>query len=322
MSFRTIMPILPTPFEINHTHKIFCIGSCFAEHMFQKFQQSQFKVTPSPFGIVFNSLSIARQLSAILDQDLILEEDLVYFDHLYHSMLHHGSSSNYDPKDMLHDLNQDLVQANAALIESDFVLITLGTSFYYRLKDSGKIVSNCHRLPQELFTKEQASVEDMVLSFSQMMNRLWNLDPHKKLIFTVSPVRYLRDGFIQNARSKAALLLCCEILEKNFENVFYFPSYELLMDDLRDYRFTQEDMVHPTSQTIDYIWNYFEQVFFNDRTRLINLKIERLNKKLNHRPLFSEHPSHTSLKEMARDELAQLKQNYPEVNFKFKNFEL
>jgi hypothetical protein len=155
-----------------------------------------------------------------------------------------------------------------------------------------------------------------------MMNRLWNLDPHKKLIFTVSPVRYLRDGFIQNARSKAALLLCCEILEKNFENVFYFPSYELLMDDLRDYRFTQEDMVHPTSQTIDYIWNYFEQVFFNDRTRLINLKIERLNKKLNHRPLFSEHPSHTSLKEMARDELAQLKQNYPEVNFKFNNLEL
>jgi hypothetical protein len=112
------MPILPTPFEINHTHKIFCIGSCFAEHMFQKFQQSQFKVTPSPFGIVFNSLSIARQLSAILDQDLILEEDLVYFDHLYHSMLHHGSSSNYDPKDMLHYLNQDLLQANAALIES------------------------------------------------------------------------------------------------------------------------------------------------------------------------------------------------------------
>lgn len=321
MSFRTTIPILPTPFEINHTHKIFCIGSCFAEHIFHKFQKSQFKVTSSPYGIVFNSLSIARQLSTILDKELILEEDLIYFDHLYHSMLHHSSASNHDPKVMVHDLNQHLVQSNAALIDSDIVLITLGTSFYYRLKDSGKIVSNCHRLPQELFTKELASVEDMVLSFSQMMNRLWKLDPNKKLILTVSPVRYLRDGFIQNARSKAALLLCCEALEKKFENVFYFPSYELLMDDLRDYRFTQEDMVHPTSQTIDYIWNYFEQVFFNDRTRLINLKIERLDKKLNHRPLFSEHPSHTSLKEMTRNELAQLKQDYPEVNFKFNNLE-
>lgn len=322
MSFRTIMPILPTPFEINHAHKIFCIGSCFAEHMFHKFQKSQFQVTSSPFGIVFNSLSIARQLTAILDQELILEEDLVYFDHLYHSMLHHSTSSNHDPKIMLHELNKHLVQSNAALIESDFVLITLGTSFYYRLKDSGKIVSNCHRLPQELFTKEQASTDEMVDGFYQLITRLLELDNNKKIILTVSPVRYLRDGFIQNARSKAALLLCCEALEKRLDNVFYFPSYELLMDDLRDYRFTQEDMVHPTSQTIDYIWNYFEQMFFNDRTRLINLKIERLNKKLYHRPLFSEHPSHKSLKEMARDELAQLKQDYPEVNFKFNNLEL
>lgn len=322
MSFRTIMPILPTPFEINHAHKIFCIGSCFAEHMFHKFQKSQFQVTSSPFGIVFNSLSIARQLTAILDQELILEEDLVYFDHLYHSMLHHSTSSNHDPKIMLHDLNKHLVQSNAALIESDFVLITLGTSFYYRLKDSGKIVSNCHRLPQELFTKEQASTDEMVDGFYQLITRLLELDNNKKIIITVSPVRYLRDGFIQNARSKASLLLCCEALEKRLDNVFYFPSFELLMDDLRDYRFTQEDMVHPTSQTIDYIWNYFEQMFFNDRTRLINLKIERLNKKLYHRPLFSEHPSHTSLKEMARDELAQLKQDYPEVNFKFNNLEL
>ncbi|HRI33692.1 MAG TPA: GSCFA domain-containing protein [Saprospiraceae bacterium] len=316
------MPILPTPFEINHAHKIFCIGSCFAEHMFHKFQKSQFQVTSSPFGIVFNSLSIARQLTAILDQELILEEDLVYFDHLYHSMLHHSTSSNHDPKIMLHELNKHLVQSNAALIESDFVLITLGTSFYYRLKDSGKIVSNCHRLPQELFTKEQASTDEMVDGFYQLITRLLELDNNKKIILTVSPVRYLRDGFIQNARSKAALLLCCEALEKRLDNVFYFPSYELLMDDLRDYRFTQEDMVHPTSQTIDYIWNYFEQMFFNDRTRLINLKIERLNKKLYHRPLFSEHPSHTSLKEIARDELAQLKQDYPEVNFKFNNLEL
>ena len=235
--------------------------------MVQKFQKSQFQIATSPFGIVFNALSIAKQLTTILDQELIVEEDLVYFDHLYHSLLHHSSSSGNDPSAMINDMNQQLLEANSDLLQSDYILITLGTAFYYRLKDSGLIVANCHRLPQELFTKEQASIVEMVDGFSQLITRLLELDNNKKIIMTVSPVRYLRDGFIQNARSKAALLLCCEALEKKYENVFYFPSYELLIDDLRDYRFTQEDMVHPTSQTINYIWNYFEQVFFNEPHR-------------------------------------------------------
>lgn len=285
MYTKTPFPFFESRFKIRHRDLIYSCGSCFASELGDRLDSLRFKISRHPFGIVYNPLSIAQQFDKLLDQNLYTESELVFHNGLYHSMEHHGSYSSPDKMHILDQLNTESSEALTKLKNCNYLVITLGSSFYYRLNSNQQIVANCHKLPSTLFIKELASFEEIYTRLHQVIERLFIFNPSLKILLSVSPVRYLKDGFIENQRSKSRLLLACEQLCNQFECCTYIPAYEIFMDDLRDYRYVKDDLVHPNQLAIDYIFNYFEQAYFNQDTTELVVKIKKYNQLSNHRVL-------------------------------------
>lgn len=258
--FRTIVRTGKAPFQITHADKLVSIGSCFSENIGKKFADYKFKTNVNPFGQQYNPHSIAKAIERLLAPAPYTEKDLVYHDELYHSFDHHGSFSRSTVDETLQVINENLLQASEDLKQATVLFLTFGTSHVFELKgDEGegqgkKVVSNCHKLSGNNFSKRLMKPQEIVSVLQQALARLQTVNSKLRTVLTVSPVRYFAFGEHENTVSKAHLFSAIHELQEQHAEYFYFPAYELVMDDLRDYRFFAEDMLHPNYQATDYVW--------------------------------------------------------------------
>jgi hypothetical protein len=316
-TFRTTFPEYKSGLSIQHENRILCMGSCFADNIFQKFNYYHFDSLESPFGISFNPLVLANQLNKLKENKIYSALDLDFHRDFYHSFDHHGKFSHPNLEFCLNRINESISKAHKFFLTTDYLIITFGSAHFYRLKETGQIVSNCHKLPQDKFIKSIATTEQIINAWSETIKNIKTLFPDLKIIFSISPVRYLKDGFIENTRSKASLILVVAHLTNMFRHVHYFPAYEIFMDDLRDYRFAKPDRVHPSEEAFEYIWHYFENSFFSDETKNINSEIASLQLQIGHRPLYPESPSHLDFEKKIETAKKSIKIKFPKVKFRW-----
>lgn len=286
------------PFNISHESKLFLMGSCFAENIGEKLHELKFNCTLNPNGILFNPISIATALNDYLNNTIITDNNLVFTNGLYHSFNHHGSFSNTNKEELVNKINHTTRQAHNALKHADVLLITFGTSNVYVNNDNSEVVANCHKFPQSKFSKEQLQPGEIINRYSQLIEDLKVFNPKLKIIFTVSPVKYLKDGLIENNLSKAVLTYSVHEIIKQYNYCSYFPAYELVTDDLRDYRFYKPDMAHPNHQAIQYVWEKFELSYFNPETKKLNEKIKDIITAASHRPIHEDTEAHIRFKKV------------------------
>lgn len=316
MQFRTEISLPASAYPITHATNTVLTGSCFAQNIGQFLHDYKFKVVVNPSGIVYNPLSVAQTLQLLSDNARFTQNDLFFYNELWLSFAHHGSFSHPNAKQCLHRINSALEQGSAALLQAQYLIITLGTAFVYRLKSNGLVAANCHKLPDTYFTRVRLSVPDVVAALKPILGRLLETNPQLRVVLTVSPVRHWKDGAVNNQLSKATLLVAAHELAQQFRGrVDYFPAYELVMDDLRDYRFYQPDMLHPTPTAVEYIWQKFSDVYFTAETRALMRTVEKITKACRHTP-FNPH-THAA-RQFAQQQTAaieQLLQQHAGLNF-------
>lgn len=259
MQFTTPTDIQPLSRRIGHDARLLVMGSCFAEHMGTRLQQIKWRAVVNPFGVLYNPLSIAEALGRLIDAHRYGEDELAEFpDGGWNTWLHHSRYSHPDRREALDAINNSMEAAAGMLAQADWLVLTLGTAWVYRLKEDGRVVGNCHKVPEREFVRQRLSVDEIVETYVRLLDRLWSVNPGARVLLTVSPVRHLKDGLHGNQLSKATLLLAVdELCRRMPERCVYFPAYEVLMDELRDYRFYAEDMCHPTQQAVNYIRERF-----------------------------------------------------------------
>jgi hypothetical protein len=288
MRFRTEIQINPANFTISHSDAIGMMGSCFTENISAKMINAGFRTMVNPFGIVYNPLSLGKQIDQLLNGKVYTVSDIFSDNTLYHSFSHHSRFSGTNPELVLENINCTIREASDFLQKASILILTFGTAFVYRLKTSGEIVSNCHKLPDAVFTHHRAGIQEIVSEWNRLISLLKTHNPALKIILTVSPIRHWKNGANENQLSKATLLLSINELVNTHPDCYYFPSYEMMLDDLRDYRFYADDMVHPSSKAIDYIWEKFSETFFDKKTIEAVKNFENAKKALNHRLLHPE----------------------------------
>jgi len=284
-NFRTIVNIEQSPLQISHAHKIFLLGSCFAGNIGAKFHEAGFHTLVNPFGVLYNPSSIATKLQHLVERKNYQKEDLTYYNNKWFSWLHDTSFAFDNKENSLEKINRNHNKSIQFLASSDILFITFGTSWVFSFLN--KIVANCHKLPDKLFNHFQLSIQDIVNQYINLISELKYFNKKIKICFTVSPVRHWKDGAHGNQLSKAVLLLAIDEIIRKTENTFYFPAYEILLDELRDYRFFSEDMIHPSSVAVNYIWERFSETFFDKITLFLNLEINKLQSALKHKPFNS-----------------------------------
>lgn len=284
MDFTIKGPKINISERISIRKPLLVMGSCFAENIGAILQEQLFDVKINPFGIVYNPLSIAEQLNRIIQNKQFTANELFKNDDLFFSWQHHGSFAGIEKKEVLLNINSTIDKAHQQLIHAEWLIITLGSAFYYALPD-GQIVSNCHKMPANSFVKKMAHLPQIIDGFQESIALLQKINPSLKILFNVSPVRYVRDGLTENTISKSILHLAIhEIIAKN-DNCFYFPSYEIVIDELRDYRFYKADMVHPNEMAIAYIYEKFAATLFDDETKIVVKEVQQFNAFSNHKIL-------------------------------------
>lgn len=280
MKFRTEIEIGKYPFEIDYRSRGIMVGSCFADNMASRLAGAKFRVLSNPFGVMYNPLSVASTLQALSSRRSFSDSDLIFGGGRYFSMDFHGSFSDVRTERALSKMNGAAERGADALAGSDYAVITLGTAWVYE-KD-GRVVANCHKLPASEFTRRLLSAGEIAASLSSLMEKELK---GKNVIFTVSPIRHLKDGFAGNSLSKALLRVAVEEVVRRYEQAYYFPSFEIMTDDLRDYRFYDADMTHPNATAVDYIWDRFRGAFFSERTEDALSQVLKIVSAAAHRPL-------------------------------------
>ena len=315
MTFRTIFPPFRSSLCIAHTDRALCLGSCFAEEMGGRLERLKFPTLVNPFGIVFNPVSVAKTLERLRSGTPFSGADLVKNQGLWHSFEHHGRFSHPDKKAALEGINRSFSEGRAFLKNTNRLIVTLGTAHVFVLKKTGEVVANCHKLPAVEFGRKRLNVDEVVRALLPIFEKLKSDLPKLEIIATVSPVRHLRDGLTENQRSKATLLLAIDEISQQLPYVHYFPAYELLLDDLRDYRFYAEDLSHPNQLAADYIWQYFEGAFFEEKTKVLCERIERVLTALAHRPFHPQSIEHQDFVKKQVENIRQLSAEFPFIDF-------
>lgn len=292
MNFTTKVSIEKYQNPIDYNSRIMSLGSCFAENMAEKFEYFKFQNSVNPFGIIFNPVSIEKLVNRMVNKIEFTEEDIFFHNDLWHCYEVHSEFSDANKEDFLSNLNSILSETLNQISTSTHIIITYGTSWVYRNKTSNEIVANCHKVPQSQFDKEIISVEAIEKSIANTINLIQKINPNCNFIFTISPVRHIKDGFVENQRSKAHLITALQSAICNLPSTIYFPSYEIMMDELRDYRFYADDMLHPSQTAIDYIWiKFFENYVSESEFSTMNQVCE-IQRALKHRPFNPESESH------------------------------
>lgn len=313
MDFRKIVPISKPPFQITHQDGVLLMGSCFTENIGEKLKHYGFNTTNNPFGIIYNPLSIFQNLNTIIQRKHYTEKDLLIRNERYISLDHHGKYSDTDKDSLLHTINSGVEQTNKSFSGYRYIIFTLGTSFVYKHLETGRIAANCHKIPNTAFEKRLLRIDEIKTAFDSVKNSLKD----KIILFTVSPVRHWRDGAIENQRSKSILTESIHQLMEENSNCYYFPAYEIMMDELRDYRFYEEDMLHPNKTAVNYIWERFCQAYFEEPTMDILTKIHKLRLMFQHRIKHSDTAEQENFKKQKKIQTTAFKKNFPAINIDF-----
>lgn len=315
MNFRTQIQIDQSQKPIEHTDKISTIGSCFAENIARYLIQLRFYVLDNPFGVLYNPASIYNSLNLILSKKSFTENDLINYDDLWHSWYHHSSFSHQDQDECLSRINNRIQEANVFLKNCNYLIITYGSAYVYEHIESGLIVSNCHKIPSDKFSKYRLNLSQIEKYIQDTANLAKKLNPSIQIIFSVSPIRQLKDGMIENQLSKSSLILGLHNALSDIEYCSYFPAYEILMDDLRDYRFYRSNLTHPNEIAVEYILEKFSETWLSENCQSIIKDIDRINQARSHKLFF---PGSSKAQTFIRNQLiyiSDLEKKYPYVDF-------
>ncbi|WP_288205786.1 GSCFA domain-containing protein [uncultured Parabacteroides sp.] len=316
MELYTYIHIPKAPFRFSCTEQMLLLGSCFAENIGTRLAGNKFNVDINPFGTLYNPASIAAALRMLLHPQRFTAGDLFGHEGVYHSFAHHSRFSSTSETECLRNINDRLEGSANGFRKTAYLVVTLGTAYVYRLKSSGEVVANCHKLPEKIFDRSMLTVAEIVSEWKELLLSLWEQNPELKILFTVSPIRHWKDGAHGNQLSKATLLLAVDELQSAYpERIAYFPAYEIMMDELRDYRFYATDMLHPSELAIDYIWQRFTENFLSDETKGILKEWAEIQKAINHRPF---QPESDAYKRFISQTLLKMER----INEKFPSFDL
>ncbi|WP_179020559.1 GSCFA domain-containing protein [Winogradskyella forsetii] len=306
--------------QIDYSSKVLLIGSCFSENIGSKFEHHKFQTKLNPFGILFHPLAIENLITRSINKDYCSEGDLHFHNEQWSCLDAHSKLNNASKDDLLETLNAQIDATYNQLISASHVIITLGTSWVYRYIASDKIVANCHKLPQKQFLKELLSVEEIAESLEAIITLVGDINPNVNFIFTVSPVRHIKDGYVENTLSKSHLIGAVhELLNQKSSIVnrqsYYFPSFEIMMDELRDYRFYNADMLHPNQVAIDYIWEKFKTVWLTDDALKTSEMVTSIQAKKAHRPFNPTSQAHQDFLIKLQSEIDDLHKKHPHISF-------
>ncbi len=301
--------------QIGYNSKIILLGSCFSENIGDKFEYLKFQSVVNPFGILFHPLAIENLIARAINKDYYSEDDLVFHNEQWSCLDAHSKLNGISKDRLLANLNNGIEQTNQQINESTHIVITLGTSWVYRRIASNRIVANCHKLPQKQFLKELLSVEQITESLGAIVSLVKSVNPKANFIFTVSPVRHIKDGFIENTQSKSHLITAIHHIVDNRNQLYYFPSYEIMMDELRDYRFYKTDMLHPNDLAVDYIWEKFKAVWLSEEAIKTSQEVAAIQIKKAHRPFNPKSDAHQDFLIKLQSEMDNLCTKFPHISF-------
>lgn len=303
-----------SPIKITHQEPILLIGSCFSEHIGKRLSDLKFQVQSNPFGIVFNPISIEKSINRIIHKNYFNDNDVFEKDGNWFSLEAHSSLFETSKANLIGRLNSKIDEWNLLLNTAKFLNITLGSAFAYKNNKQNKIVANCHKLPQELFEKVLLEPQDILPNYKILIEKLLKKYPKLNILFTVSPVKHLRDGLVENNLSKSIIVQSIHQLIKLSNNCHYFPAYEIVNDDLRDYRFYEADMAHPNLQAINYVWDKFSDVYFNETTTLINQQLIQINQACKHKFLNEKSESSAKFKMQFYQKCISFQSKFPSID--------
>jgi lysophospholipase L1-like esterase len=315
MKLQTQIPLKKeTKNLINYDSNIFLLGSCFSENIGNKLSHFKFQSIQNPFGILFHPKAIETLITNAVNQKVYSNEDVFLQNEVWHSFDVHSSLSSENDKSLLKKINSAISVTNKKLKEASHIIITLGTSWVYRFIETDTIVANCHKIPQKKFLKELLTVDEITKSLSTILVLLKSINKNIHITFTVSPIRHLKDGFVENTQSKSNLISAIHTILVD-TNVSYFPSYEIMMDELRDYRFYAEDMIHPNKTAINYIWEKFVDTRFSEESLPTMKEIEAIQKGILHRPFHEKSEQHQHFLEKIVKRKEKIKSQFPFIKF-------
>ncbi|MEC8832451.1 MAG: GSCFA domain-containing protein, partial [Bacteroidota bacterium] len=314
MELQTKLPLTPSDNPIDYQSKLVLFGSCFVENIGAKLDYFQFQQLQNPFGILFHPLAIENLVQRATSGENYQQEEIFEQDGIWRCFDAHSDLRSDNPEALLHLLNQKLKETKESLESTSHIIITLGTSWVYEHHSLDKIVANCHKVPQKQFTKKLLSVAEIKLSLRNIIDLIQRVNSKAQIICTISPVRHIKDGFVENQRSKAHLITAIHSLLSSrgqTRDFTYFPSYEIMMDELRDYRFYGTDMVHPSVLAVDYIWEKFKSVWISSKSYAVMDEVDAVQKGVLHRPFNPDSEGHQKFKTSLRAKIRYLQERYP-----------
>ncbi|PQJ21523.1 GSCFA domain-containing protein [Tenacibaculum sp. SG-28] len=315
MNLRTHIPLRPARKQISYSEKIVLFGSCFSENIGDKLTYFQFQAIQNPFGILFHPKAIENLVQQSIEKRTYTEKEVFFLNERWHCFAAHSSLSNPEKEVHVKRLNTTLEQTRKTIKSADVVVITLGTAWVYRNIETKAIVANCHKVPQKMFTKELLSVEEIRQSLQNIYTLCKGLNSSTRFILTVSPIRHIKDGFIENQQSKSHLINAVHQFIKNKRDASYFPSFEIMMDELRDYRFYKEDMIHPNTTAINYIWEKFSEVWIDTDAQKTMETVAAIQKGLAHKPFNPASEKHQLFLKKLAQKKETLQQAFPHMLF-------
>ncbi|MEH6537627.1 MAG: GSCFA domain-containing protein [Psychroserpens sp.] len=316
MNLQTKIPLQTQQFnQVDYNSKVLLLGSCFSENIGEKFEYFKFQQLQNPIGILFHPLAIERAITNAVNEKEYTKDDIFFHNEQWHCFDAHSRLSHPSEDQLLHVLNDSITRTHQFLKEASHVIVTLGTAWAYRCIETDNLVANCHKLPQKKFLKELLSVSQISESLDAIMSLIKTINPKMSFMFTVSPVRHIKDGFIENTQSKSHLISAIhEIVEPRYHS-YYFPSYEIMMDELRDYRFYTDDMLHPNATAINYIWERFLEVWISENTQSTMKTVDDIQKGLAHRPFNSESDAHQTFLQQLKTKEIFMQSKFPHMTF-------
>ena len=301
--------------KITYNDPILLAGSCFTGNVGKALQDARFNALHNPSGILFDPLSVAKHLDDFIGERAYNEQDLFYLNELWASWHHHSEFSSVDKDEALRKINAAVRKGAEFLRNSTWLFITFGTVFSYRHTGNNSAVTNCHKAPSSLFEKRMLSVNEIVEVFKPLLEKIHALNPALKIVFTVSPVRHVRDGVIENSRSKARLIEAVHTIAEDHRQCIYFPAYELVLDVLRDYRFFESDMVHPSQTAIQYVFERFCKHYLEPETAALMKEVKSIRSAFSHRPLHPGTQQHKQFISLHLEKVKALQQKLPQLDW-------
>ncbi len=314
MNFRTAVFPEASANKISYGTPVLLNGSCFTQNIGNKLKRFKFPVFTNPFGVLYNPVSVLKSFDFIMKRHYFDRHDLGYYHEQYYSFYHHSAFSDADAEACLRHINANIHDAIEFLGQAQFVFISLGTAKIYEYKKTGQVVSNCHKIPAREFIHRLLGLEECLLSLQDLIHSLHDFNNRLQVIFTISPVRHWKDGAVENQLSKSILFYAVHETIKSNKHCTYFPSYEIMMDDLRDYRFYDSDLLHPNEMGIQYIWEKFSEAFIDNQSKELMNDIEEIIKAYNHRPFNKESQAYLNFVKKYTDKVERIIRKYPGIN--------